>query len=211
MQDVVIFDLDGTLLSADSTKIWLTTQLKSNPLRFIGALVIFPIAMLLMKIERYKAKGISLFFWLATYKLSKIQLIHSFENFAQEVKTHHSKIRWFKDGINELNKHLISNRHVIVVTASPEWLAQTFINSLNLPIEVLGTPLIQQYGGWIGGKHCRLEEKVNRLKARQIQIPWFATYSDDLKDDYPILSLGQSAYLINSKANTSEFKHLDWS
>ncbi|QUV71461.1 hypothetical protein AbD4_03865 [Acinetobacter baumannii] len=38
MKEIVVFDLDGTLLSGDSTKAWLTDKLKSNLLRFIACI-----------------------------------------------------------------------------------------------------------------------------------------------------------------------------
>ncbi|WP_269913868.1 haloacid dehalogenase-like hydrolase [Acinetobacter sp. HY1485] len=205
-QQIVIFDMDGTLLSADSTKIWLTQQLKSNPIRFIFALVILPIAMLLMQIKRFKGFGASLFVWVATFGLSEHQLKTNFSNFAHHLKGLH----WFADALTTLNEHLAQNRRVIVVTAAPEWLAQALISSLHLNIEVLGTPLKPVFSGWVGGQHCSHEQKVTRLKEIGITAPWFATYSDHIKDDYPILSHCENSYLINSNAQHSKFKHLTW-
>ncbi|EOA5500231.1 haloacid dehalogenase-like hydrolase, partial [Acinetobacter baumannii] len=49
MKEIVVFDLDGTLLSGDSTRTWLTDKLKSNIFRFIAALIVTPIALPLMK------------------------------------------------------------------------------------------------------------------------------------------------------------------
>ncbi|AXX45327.1 hypothetical protein Aba10324_10370 [Acinetobacter baumannii] len=54
MKEIVVFDLDGTLLSGDSTRTWLTDKLKSNIFRFIGALIVTPIALPLMKFKKYK-------------------------------------------------------------------------------------------------------------------------------------------------------------
>ncbi|ENV32684.1 hypothetical protein F960_03191 [Acinetobacter gerneri DSM 14967 = CIP 107464 = MTCC 9824] len=120
--EVVVFDLDGTLLSTDSTKVWLIKQLKSNPFRFIGA-VIIPIAIPMMKIKKYKSIGASLFLWIATYRLSKYQLEESFKAFATELKnTSFPKLYWFEDGIVELRSHLKENRQIIITTAAPELL-----------------------------------------------------------------------------------------
>ena len=205
-QQIVIFDMDGTLFSADSTKTWLTQQLKSNPIRFIFALVILPIAMLLMQIKRFKGFGASLFVWIATFGLSEHQLKTNFSNFAHHLKGLH----WFADALTMLNEPLAQNRRVIVVTAAPEWLAQALISSLHLNIEVLGTPLKPVFSGWVGGQHCRHKQKITRLKEIGITAPWFATYSDDIADDDPILSHCENAYLINSNAQHSKFKHLTW-
>lgn len=206
-QEVVVFDLDGTLLSADSTKTWLTQQLKSNRFRFCIALCVLPIAISLMQIKRFKGMGASLFLWVATLGLSEQQLKAQFSYFAHHLKN----IHWFKDGLTTLKQHLAKNRRVIVVTAAPEWLAQALIHSLGLDIEVLGTPLRHKFGGWIGGKHCRHQEKVNRLNIIGVTALWLSTYSDDLKDDYPILISSQNAYLINSLKKSEYCQNISWS
>ena len=79
MKEIVVFDLDGTLLSGDSTRTWLTDKLKSNIFRFIAALIVTPIALPLMKFKKYKSKGASLYLWIATYSLNEQELEYSFK------------------------------------------------------------------------------------------------------------------------------------
>ena len=98
LQEVVVFDLYGTLLSADSTKTWLTQQLKSNIFRFCIALCILPIAMFLMQIKRFKGIGASLFLWVATLGKNEQQLKAQFLYFAHHLKD----IHWFEDGLTTL-------------------------------------------------------------------------------------------------------------
>lgn len=71
--------MDGTLLSGDSTRTWLTDKLKSNIFRFIAALIVTPIALPLMKFKKYKSKGASLYLWIATYSLNEQELEYSFK------------------------------------------------------------------------------------------------------------------------------------
>ena len=200
---IVIFDMDGTLFAADSTKLWLTQQLKQHFLRFMLGISIFPIAILLMQIKLFKGLGASLFVWVATVGLTEHQLKQNFSTFVHQLK-------WFKDALITINEHLAQNRRVIVVTAAPEWLAQAIISSVGLPIEVLGTPLKPILGGWVGGKHCRHQEKIVRLNQIGVTAPWFITYSDHAKDDFPILINSQYAYLINASTQHPQFKHLTW-
>ncbi|EHU1489528.1 Phosphoserine phosphatase [Acinetobacter baumannii] len=52
MKKIVVFDLDETLLSGESTRTWLTDKLKSNIFRFIAALIVTLIALSLMKFKK---------------------------------------------------------------------------------------------------------------------------------------------------------------
>jgi phosphatidylglycerophosphatase C len=196
--DIVVFDLDGTLLSRDSTKIWLTKQLKSHPLRFMGAILISPIAIPLMKFKKYKSIGASLFLWVATYALDKNQLEEKFRDFSIEIKNNSiSGLYWFKDGISELELHIKANRKIFIATAAPELLALELLKSIDINAKVIGTPLKMKIGGWIGEIHCRHKEKLRRLQLIGINPPWLSTYTDDIKEDYPILINCINPYLVN--------------
>lgn len=217
MKEIVVFDLDGTLLSGDSTKAWLTNRLKSNIFRFIAAISITPIALPLMKVKKYKSKGASLYFWIATYGLNEKQLENSFEKFSININDNYSNtIYWFENGITEIKNHLSDGRSVFIVTAAPEKLANVLFNATNLNVQIIGTPLQKRLGGWVSGVHCRSYEKVKRLNKLDIKQPWFATYSDDIEDDYPILANCKNPYLINGNRNNlnnkkiQNIKYLNW-
>ena len=217
MKEIVVFDLDGTLLSGDSTKAWLTDKLKSNLLRFIGALIVTPIALPLMKFKKYKSRGASLYLWIATYGLNEEELEYSFKIFSNNIKnTTSDSLYWFEQGITEVKDHLASGRIVFIATAAPEKLANILLRSINLDVQIIGTPLQKRLGGWISGIHCRSEEKVRRLNKFDIKQPWLATYSDDIEDDLPILIGAKLPYLINGDNNKiknikiNNLKILNW-
>ncbi|MBP4313940.1 haloacid dehalogenase-like hydrolase, partial [Acinetobacter baumannii] len=169
MKEIVVFDLDGTLLSGDSTKAWLTDKLKSNIFRFIAALIVTPIALPLMKFKKYKSKGASLYLWIATYSLNEKELEYSFKNFSKNInKTTSSSLYWFEQGIAEVKDHLANGRIVFIATAAPEKLANVLLESINLDVRIIGTPLQNKLGGWISRIHCRSEEKVRRLNKLDI-------------------------------------------
>lgn len=217
MKEIVVFDLDGTLLSGDSTKAWLTDKLKSNLLRFIGALIVTPIALPLMKFKKYKSRGASLYLWIATYGLNEEELEYSFKIFSNNIKdTTSDSLYWFEQGITEVKDHLASGRIVFIATAAPEKLANVLLGSINLDVQIIGTPLQKKLGGWVSGIHCRSEEKVRRLNKLNVNQPWFATYSDDIEDDLPILMGAKLPYLINGNNNKiknmkiNNLKLLNW-
>ncbi|MDC4636052.1 haloacid dehalogenase-like hydrolase [Acinetobacter baumannii] len=217
MKEIVVFDLDGTLLSGDSTRTWLTDKLKSNIFRFIAALIVTPIALPLMKFKKYKSKGASLYLWIATYSLNEQELEYSFKNFSKNInETTSSSLYWFEQGIAEVKDHLANGRIVFIATAAPEKLANVLLDSINLNVQIIGTPLQNKLGGWVSGIHCRAEEKVKRLNKIDIKQPWFATYSDDIEDDLPILISAKLPYLINGDNNKiknikiNNLKILNW-
>ncbi|WP_254627316.1 haloacid dehalogenase-like hydrolase, partial [Acinetobacter lactucae] len=189
-------------LSGDSTKAWLTNKLKSNLLRIIATIIITPIALPLMKFKKYKSKGASLYLWIATYGLNEEKLEYSFKNFSKNIKNNSfNSLYWFEQGINEVKDHLANRRIVFIATAAPVKLANVLLESINLDVRIIGTPLQNKLEGWISGIHFRTEEKVRRLNKLDIKQPWFATYSDDIEDDLPILISAKLPYLINGDNN----------
>lgn len=199
MTEIVVFDLDGTLLSGDSTQTWLIGRLRSNIFRCLLAILVIPIAIPILFIKKRRALGISLFLWIATYGLTEEQLKQSFQSFAMSIRKHTARdLHWFEQGIAEINGHLTQGRRVIIATAAPEMLAEQLMQSMDLEVHVIGSTLSRQAGGWICTRHCRHDEKLQRLKQLDIQIPWRATYSDDVQEDYPILTHSLQAYSINA-------------
>ena len=49
---------------------------------------------------------------------------------------------------------------MFIATAAPEKLAKVLLDSINLNVQIIGTPLQNKLGGWVSGIHCRAEEKV---------------------------------------------------
>ncbi|MBJ9702337.1 haloacid dehalogenase-like hydrolase [Acinetobacter calcoaceticus] len=217
MKEIVVFDLDGTLLSGNSTRIWLTDKLKSNIFRFIAALIVTPIALPLMKFKKYKSRGASLYLWITTYGLNEEELEYSFKIFSNNIKdTTSDSLYWFQQGITEVKDPLANGRIVFIATAAPERLANVLLGSINLDVQIIGTPLQKRLGGWVSGIHCRSEEKVRRLNKFNVNQPWFATYSDNIEDDLPILMGAKLPYLINGDNNKiknvkiNNLKLLNW-
>ncbi len=52
---------------------------------------------------------------------------------------------------------------MFIATAAPEKLANVLLESINLDVQIIGTPLQKKLRGWTSGIHCRSEEKVRRL------------------------------------------------
>lgn len=198
MREIIVFDLDGTLLSHDSMRIWITEQLKSHPLRWLCGIMIMPIALVCMRFKPLRYWGISLFLHIAIYGLNEQQLQEKFKDFALRIKNHSiPDLYWFQDGLLVLKAHLDAGRSIILVTGCLELLAKELMISMELNVEAVGTTIKNKGNQWMIESHCINEEKVRRLKLIGID-QWLATYSDDPIQDRPILMKGKYAYLINS-------------
>jgi len=217
MREVVIFDLDKTLLSGDSTKAWMLMRFKTGKVRFLCATILAPLALLLLKFNRFKATGASILFFTASFGMTEKTMKESLGSFSSDIRDGKIKnVNWFKDGLRVLLTHIEEGRRVIIVTASPEWLADEIAKAINLDVEVIGTPLSRkQFNVWAVGQHCRNKEKVRRIKIKGIETKWHSTYTDDIDDDYPILINSENPYLINSKDKkghlVNNLQFLDWS
>lgn len=215
--ETVIFDLDGTLLSGDCTKIWLIHRFRTNVLRLIVVLFCLPIALSLLLFKPSRTLGASMFLWLASCMSPEQQLIADVYHFALKVKnnTLHD-LHWFDLGIAEIRLHQQQGRSIVIATAAPEVLVKQLLDVMDFQVQLVGSELTYKYGGWVCTSHCRNEVKVQRLKIIGVNAPWFAAYSDDLEQDYPILVNSVQPYLINAKNKQrvkpalKNLKHLNW-
>lgn len=100
-----------------------------------------------------------------------------------------------------------SQRHAVVISASPDFLLNEIQKGLDLRI-CFAQGIIKT--GAIIGKNCRDEEKVKRLFElyNNEDIKIIDVYSDLLKHDKPIFSLGENCYHI-VKGNKIPFKFKD--
>jgi len=87
-------------------------------------------------------------------------------------------------------------RYSVVISASPDFLVEEMQKRLGF--EVLIASSYNRKNGIIQGKNCRGREKVRRLyeKYTEEEINIIDVYSDSLKHDKPIFSLGRNCYHI---------------
>ena len=99
-------------------------------------------------------------------------------------------------------------RHAVVISASPDFLLNEIQKRLGFE-DLLCTRHNKKTGAIIG-KNCRDEEKVKRLFElyNNEDIKIIDVYSDSLKHDKPIFSLGENCYHI-VKGNKIPFKFKD--
>ena len=101
-----------------------------------------------------------MYLWIATYSLNEQELEYSFKiSLRISMKLLSVHYIGFEQGIAEVKDHLANGRIVFIATAAPEKLAKVLLDSINLNVQIIGTPLQNKLGGWVSGIHCRAEEK----------------------------------------------------
>lgn len=111
---------------------------------------------------------------------------------------------------NQVHKWFLDRkRYCVVISASPDFLLDEIQKRLGFD-ELICTRHNAKTGAIIG-KNCRDEEKVNRLFElyNKDDIEIIDVYSDSIKHDKPIFSLGKNCYhIVKGKKVPFEFKNI---
>lgn len=196
-----MFDLDKTLLSADSTVEWMRGLLRASPLKLLAALPVLPVALVMLHMPSARRIGASLLLWIATYGLDEAALEQSIDAFAVRFEQGMRSLRWIDDGMARLREHLDRGDRVVIVTAAPQWLARRLLAAFAGDLPVIGSELRRSGSGWIVQRHCRGMEKCRMLLEAGYGKAWRWAYSDSA-DDAPILARAREAFLVNATAAT---------
>nr|WP_197478308.1 haloacid dehalogenase-like hydrolase [Luteibacter rhizovicinus] len=196
-----MFDLDKTLLSADSTVAWMRGLLSASPWKRLALLPVLPVAWVLLHLSWARRGGASVLLWITTYGLDRSAVEQSIDAFATRFEGGLQGLRWFDDGMERLGEHIARGDRVVVVTAAPQWLAERLLVAFGSDLEVIGSTLRRAGGGWIMQRHCRGAEKCRMLSEAGYGESWRYAYSDS-EDDSPMLARAQEAFLINPSTTT---------
>lgn len=192
---LAVFDLDGTLLNGDSTALWLWECVKRSPMRLLATFAAAPIAGPMIALPFTRRLGASILLWIATAGLSERQLLSSCEAFASTFAERRYSLDWKPRALAALDNHVAAGDRVVVVTAAPTCLARALLQTLNRPVDVLGTSLKPGFGGWIANLHCRNKRKCEALADAGHGVRWTYAYTDSL-DDLPILRAADRPVIV---------------
>ncbi|MGI8590349.1 MAG: haloacid dehalogenase-like hydrolase [Nakamurella sp.] len=191
-----LFDLDDTLLDHDSFARFLIHILRRNPIRLILALAVLPFVSVLLARRRWKLRGASLLLWVGTVGVRQTALDDIVRRYVNGLR---ARDRLRPAGSDALELHFENGDQVVVVTACAELLAVPLCQDIDSRIEVVGSALRRQYGGFISGRHCHGGRKVEMLAERGVVDGVIAAYGDS-QSDAPMLNLARTAFLINMAA-----------
>lgn len=188
MQNVAVFDFDGTLYKKDS----LIEFCKFTYLRMPWRIIFVPVQIFALILHRFKLidttkfKELFLLYLLGLNK-KKQSLVEAFwqkefpQNFNFEV-------------LNLIDQKQAS--HIICLTASPDFMFKNIIQKLNLT-QCISTRTLSKKGVIkIIGKNCRGKEKIERLK-KAFPYGYNLVFAiSDNPDDYHLLLSAKKAYKI---------------
>jgi len=213
---IAVFDLDGTLLEGDSTVAWLRMLLFSSWLRLSVAMLASPLCVPLIWWPASRRIGASILLWIATVGCDRNTLLQSMETFVQRFEQGALSLRWRKDGLEAMERHLAAGDRVLVVTAAPQWLAERLLGSRS---RVLGSTLVRRWGGWVVENHCFGKKKCRILEQNGYGTAWDYAYTDSY-DDAPLLAAaGKHGFIVNARPGVlarltargySRVSHLRW-
>lgn len=170
-----LYDFDKTVYPTDSETVFWLFCLKKQPglLRFLPGQIVSMIRFSLKLGDTDKMKS-KLFGFLKAVDSEKM-------------------VEAFWDENNKKIYPFFINRDkalpTVVCSASPEFLLRPICDKLGVD-KLIGTRMNPKTGE-IQGRNCKSKEKVNRISAELPDYSFYCVYSDSLKHDGPIFSLGE--------------------
>lgn len=198
---IVTVDFDGTLYQGNSLMPMLKTSKRELTLRQWYFIIANFFKMSLSK-DYKNEKDLRVVFLRAFFSQMKGKSkseLYSF--FMSAIENGQEGIN--KDMTSRINEHLDKGDHVIILSGTLKPFLETFVQFLNIKVEVIGTTLILDYNGICTGEIGRLNhgsEKIDNLKHwieennAAGEMIW--AYADS-ESDLPLLEFADKAVVVN--------------
>lgn len=190
--EVVVFDLDGTLVRGDSFSRFVTELVLMRPVRgMVSALVALP----LFAVPRWRRRAVDLWLRAATTGLTDAryeELVGAYVGRRYALGSG----RTIEAALSRLRDHREAGHTVVVVTGSEERLARAICRSLGFAdLDVVGSTLVPRRGALALGEHCFGRRKLARLRDRGYSGPIACVYTDS-STDLPLLMAAAERVLV---------------
>lgn len=195
MMKRVVFDFDGTVVHGDSFGVFVSTQLKNNPLRLVAALALLPLGLPLLFLQ--PKWGGALFLWLATVGRRPEQYELGVRAFAEEHFAQGAHV--YVEALQAIRSHLAAGDAVYVASGCEVRLLRLACRGLGLDeSRVVGSTIKRRMGGMIFERHCISETKVVVLREISGEDEYDHVYTDSQRD-LPLASRAKRVTLVNAK------------
>lgn len=194
---VVVFDLDGTLVTGDAFGLMLRRLLVRNPVRLATALCTAPVWAALMGFSATRTQGERWLVWVAAAGLDD----DAFARVCRKFATGHAgpqRGRVIAAALARLQGHVERGDQVVVATACAEPLAREICRVLGLAdVLVVASPLTRsRFGLPATTVPARGEDKLRAVQAAGIELPVDHVYSDN-SSDLPLFRNARVAHVID--------------
>lgn len=206
---VAVFDLDGCLLTGDSTAQWVFRRLRRNPPRLLLAALWSLWAARAIKPLATRTQATRGYLWIASVGRSAISLAADLEAHCQQIRSGLARIRPIPEALELWRQHRQAGHRVILIsgTLTPvarsmaDWFDELsgFVGS---PAEAYGSDPVYRRCAWDVVVHRHSEAKAALLRTLGLES-WDYAYSDSW-DDAPLLRGARSEAVLIGPSGESE-------
>lgn len=193
---IIVFDFDGTLVRGDCGDRFLRWLLRRNPLRWLAALLLAPLALPLLSITATRRWAVSLFLWLATVGIGEDRLAGLAARFIEAYR-----LLPIRSAVEALREEVSRGHRVVVATGALRVLADGLLRRLEVRdgIDLVASDIQRYAGGWVVRWQCNGQAKLQRLQAEGFERPYLRAYSDHYSDRWLLAAAG-TPVLVNASA-----------
>lgn len=180
MNEIDVYDFDGTIYNGDSSFDFIKYCIKTNKKLILHLPKIF------------------IFFILYIFKIISLKKFKEtcFEIISNIDVDKTVNLFWEKNS-HKINNFFIKNmeekKQTYVISASPEFLLKEYLSKYK-NIKLIGTKMDKK--GKITGNNCKGYEKINLLNKKEKNYKIKNFYSDSL-NDLPLVSISQNSFYVN--------------
>jgi len=206
--NVVVFDLDGTLVEGDSFGLFCVQLAARAPVR-IGLLLLFvPLFVAAALPQGRRKRVLSLGLWLLSWGMTLADYQKQVQAFVER-RFDRGTRHIITEAVLRLRAHAATASTLVVVTGCEERLARQIANeALGLAPDalVVGSKIERKWGGFVAQFHCLGRAKLGALERSHILPPYDLVYTDSALD-LPLLLASRAGVLVRpSRRNRAKIE-----
>ncbi|MDQ3233652.1 MAG: HAD-IB family phosphatase [Pseudobdellovibrionaceae bacterium] len=190
-----IFDFDDTIVNTDSFFKLIRHFLDSSWLRKAAAILLAPLALVLLQFKSTQGLGVSIPLWIGTAFRPRRKILQMARQFTNDFEAQRHG-RLFNQGIDEMRKLDAEGYEICVVTAAPRLISREVLKSRGIYPRIFGSRFKFLGSGLFQYSRCYGSVKLETLAEygiHQAQVGY-----TDSRSDFPLLSICERKILVNA-------------
>lgn len=195
-RQVVVFDLDGTLVAGDSFGAFLRHRITRQRLRLVAAVLTAPFWAPALLVPPTRLAAERYLVWLAAAGMDEDAFAAACRDFAAQ-HAGPAAGRTAAAALTRVHEHLAAGDRVVVATGCAAPLAHEVCAVIGLEqVEVVASTLVRRGWGLPRAVPARGEAKLRALEAAGVGLPVDHAYSDSFSD-LPLLRAARTAHVVD--------------